>query len=114
MEVLVHARQRDRSVLPERVPLSCITVSGVPQGAGTVTADNGPQRCLRAPPQVCKGSSKGFVVINQKGIDPMSLDLLAREGILALRRAKRRNMERLSLACGGAQACLWGSSTCRH
>ena len=52
--------------------------------------------------QVCKGG-EGFVVINQKGIDPMSLDLLAKSGILALRRAKRRNMERLTLACGGAQ-----------
>lgn len=31
----------------------------------------------------------------------MSLDALAREGILALRRAKRRNMERMTLACGG-------------
>jgi len=31
----------------------------------------------------------------------MSLDMLAKEGILALRRAKRRNMERLTLACGG-------------
>jgi chaperonin GroEL (HSP60 family) len=52
--------------------------------------------------QMCKGTRKGFVVINQKGIDPMSLDLLAKEGILALRRAKRRNMERLTLACGGS------------
>ncbi|CAH8452938.1 unnamed protein product [Dicrocoelium dendriticum] len=43
----------------------------------------------------------GFVVINQKGIDPFSLDAFAREGILALRRAKRRNMERVALACGG-------------
>ena len=51
--------------------------------------------------QVCT-KGQGFVVINQKGIDPMSLDLLAKEGILGLRRAKRRNMERLSLACGGA------------
>eukprot|EP00898_Chlorokybus_atmophyticus_P007527 jgi/Chlat1/7776/Chrsp66S07237 len=51
--------------------------------------------------QVCDGTDKGFVVINQKGIDPISLDLLAKEGILALRRAKRRNMERLVLACGG-------------
>lgn len=51
--------------------------------------------------KVCDGTNKGFVVINQKGIDPMSLDLLAKEGILALRRAKRRNMERLALACGG-------------
>ncbi|ODM90899.1 T-complex protein 1 subunit zeta [Orchesella cincta] len=47
------------------------------------------------------GSDKSFVVINQKGIDPFSLDMLAKEGILGLRRAKRRNMERLSLACGG-------------
>uniref|UniRef100_A0A914IC20 T-complex protein 1 subunit zeta n=1 Tax=Globodera rostochiensis TaxID=31243 RepID=A0A914IC20_GLORO len=48
-----------------------------------------------------KGDGGGFVVINQKGIDPPSLDLLAQNGILALRRAKRRNMERLQLACGG-------------
>uniref|UniRef100_A0A8I5U4L0 Chaperonin containing TCP1 subunit 6B n=1 Tax=Pongo abelii TaxID=9601 RepID=A0A8I5U4L0_PONAB len=46
-------------------------------------------------------SNKGFVVINQKGIDPFSLNTLAKHGIVALRRAKRRNMERLSLACGG-------------
>ena len=74
---------------------------------------------------------KSFVVINQKGIDPLSLDMLAKASmcychslthsfihsfywismeslwnlshldIMALRRAKRRNMERLSLACGG-------------
>jgi len=44
---------------------------------------------------------KNFVVINQKGIDPLSLDILAKNGIMALRRAKRRNMERLQLVCGG-------------
>merc|ERR1711976_218321 len=44
---------------------------------------------------------KSFVVINQKGIDPPSLEMLARAGIIALRRAKRRNMERLPLAVGG-------------
>merc|ERR1719263_2651485 len=44
-----------------------------------------------------------FLIINQKGIDPLALDMLAREGILALRRAKRRNMERIILACGGEQ-----------
>lgn len=51
---------------------------------------------------VCElNSNKNFVIINQKGIDPMSLDVLAKNGILALRRAKRRNMERLQLVCGG-------------
>jgi T-complex protein 1 subunit zeta len=41
-------------------------------------------------------------MINQKGIDPLSLDMFAKEGILCLRRAKRKNMERLTLACGGS------------
>jgi len=44
---------------------------------------------------------KNFVVINQKGIDPMSLDVFVKNGIVALRRAKRRNMERLQLIAGG-------------
>mmetsp|Transcript_35990 Transcript_35990/g.57566 ORF Transcript_35990/g.57566 Transcript_35990/m.57566 type:complete len:499 (+) Transcript_35990:423-1919(+) len=54
--------------------------------------------------QVC-GDNPGttFMIVNQKGIDPPSLDMLAKEGILGLRRAKRRNMERLTLACGGMQ-----------
>ncbi|TID13953.1 T-complex protein 1 subunit zeta [Venturia nashicola] len=52
--------------------------------------------------EVCGADpKKGFVVINQKGIDPLSLDVLAKNGIFALRRAKRRNMERLQLVCGG-------------
>ncbi|KAG1354134.1 T-complex protein 1 subunit zeta 1 [Cocos nucifera] len=51
--------------------------------------------------KVCAENDSNFIVINQKGIDPPSLDLLARAGIIALRRAKRRNMERLVLACGG-------------
>ncbi|KAF7722304.1 T-complex protein 1 subunit zeta [Apophysomyces ossiformis] len=52
---------------------------------------------------VCSGenANKGFIIINQKGIDPLSLDILAKNNILALRRAKRRNMERLQLVCGG-------------
>merc|ERR1719335_434431 len=52
--------------------------------------------------EVCtEENKKSFVVINQKGIDPPSLEMLAHENIIALRRAKRRNMERLPLACGG-------------
>ncbi|KAL9645611.1 hypothetical protein ABK040_000673 [Willaertia magna] len=50
---------------------------------------------------VCDDDSKSFIVINQKGIDPISLEMFAKAGIIALRRAKRRNMERLALACGG-------------
>jgi T-complex protein 1 subunit zeta len=49
-----------------------------------------------------KEKKKNFVVFNQKGIDPLSLDILAKNGIFALRRAKRRNMERLQLICGGS------------
>jgi len=53
--------------------------------------------------KICSGdnSDKSFCVINMKGIDPICLDMLAKDGILGLRRAKRRNMERLTLACGG-------------
>jgi T-complex protein 1 subunit zeta len=55
--------------------------------------------------RVCHGegaeAGATFAVINQKGIDPAALDMLAAEGVLALRRAKRRNAERLQLACGG-------------
>ncbi|XP_044926073.1 T-complex protein 1 subunit zeta-2 isoform X5 [Mustela putorius furo] len=65
------------------------------------------QKIIDLKDRVCAQSNKGFVVINQKGIDPFSLDALAKHGIVALRRAKRRNMERLSLACGGmAVNCL--------
>ncbi len=52
--------------------------------------------------KVCAGKEgKGFILINQKGIDPLSLDMLQQAGIVGIRRAKRRNMERLTLACGG-------------
>lgn len=49
---------------------------------------------------VCK-DGETFCIVNQKGVDPLSLDIFAKEGILCLRRAKRRNMERLVLATGG-------------
>ncbi|ORZ38782.1 T-complex protein 1 zeta subunit [Catenaria anguillulae PL171] len=63
--------------------------------------DNRLKKIVEFKKQVCDGTDKGFVIINQKGIDPMSLDVLQKNGIVALRRAKRRNMERLQLACGG-------------
>jgi len=50
--------------------------------------------------KVCT-EGQDFMVINQKGIDPQSLDMLAAAGISGLRRAKRRNMERITLSCGG-------------
>lgn len=59
------------------------------------------QKIIDLKKKVCDGTNKNFIVINQKGVDPLCLDSFAREGIVALRRAKRRNMERLVLACGG-------------
>lgn len=50
--------------------------------------------------EVCSGDQT-FCIINQKGVDPLSLDMFAKEGILCLRRAKRRNLDRLVLAAGG-------------
>ena len=52
--------------------------------------------------RVCK-EGESFAVINQKGVDPVALDMLAKEGIVALRRAKRRNMERLTWPAAGNQ-----------
>jgi T-complex protein 1 subunit zeta len=52
--------------------------------------------------KVCTDDNKRtFVLLNQKGIDPPSLEMLAQEGIIGLRRVKRRNIERLTLASGG-------------
>merc|ERR1712198_628218 len=60
------------------------------------------QKIIELKRKLCtKENGKTFVVINQKGVDPFSLDAFAKEGMMALRRAKRRNMERLALACGG-------------
>ncbi|KAG9242267.1 chaperonin Cpn60/TCP-1 family [Calycina marina] len=60
------------------------------------------RRIVELKKEVCGNDpKKGFVIINQKGIDPLSLDVLVKNGIFALRRAKRRNMERLQLICGG-------------
>jgi len=60
------------------------------------------QKIIELKKKLCtKENGKTFVVINQKGVDPFSLDAFAKEGMMALRRAKRRNMERLGLAVGG-------------
>lgn len=63
--------------------------------------DDKVRQVIKFKKELCDGTDKSFVIINQKGIDPVSLDMLAKEGIVALRRAKKRNMERLPLAFGG-------------
>merc|ERR1719428_591255 len=64
--------------------------------------DDKVKKIIELKKKVCtEENGKSFVLINQKGIDPPSLELLAHENIIALRRAKRRNMERLPLAVGG-------------
>ncbi|CAF3926406.1 unnamed protein product, partial [Adineta steineri] len=81
-----NAEERDRLVTSERKFI-----------------DDRVQKIVGLKRKVCSGDDKNktFVIVNQKGIDPFSLDILAKDGILALRRAKRRNMERITLACGG-------------
>lgn len=44
---------------------------------------------------------KNLVVMNEKGIDLDALEILAKGKVLALRRCKRRNLERLTNICGG-------------
>ncbi|CAF1144271.1 unnamed protein product [Adineta steineri] len=81
-----NAEERDRLVTSERKFI-----------------DDRVQKIVELKRKVCSSDDKNktFVIVNQKGIDPFSLDILAKDGILALRRAKRRNMERITLACGG-------------
>lgn len=71
------------------------------QASERVKIDEKVEKILDIKRRLCAGTDKNFVVINQKGIDPISLDMFARENVIALRRAKRRNMERIPLACGG-------------
>eukprot|EP00919_Chromeraceae_sp_WS-2016_P051978 GHVR01123181.1.p1 GENE.GHVR01123181.1~~GHVR01123181.1.p1 ORF type:complete len:549 (-),score=139.98 GHVR01123181.1:34-1680(-) len=80
------ATQRDRLVTAERA-----------------FTDEKVLKIIKLKNDLCNSENKmNLVVLNQKGIDPPSLDMLARNGIMALRRVKRRNMERLTLACGGS------------
>lgn len=70
--------------------------------AERAVTDEKVQKIIELKRAVCKDNpGSSFVIINQKGIDPGSLDLFAQDGIMALRRAKKRNMERLQKACGG-------------
>eukprot|EP00477_Mikrocytos_mackini_P000732 GAHX01000784.1.p1 GENE.GAHX01000784.1~~GAHX01000784.1.p1 ORF type:complete len:544 (+),score=127.47 GAHX01000784.1:51-1634(+) len=48
-----------------------------------------------------EGKEIDFLLINYGGIDPVSLEYLHNNGISALRRCKRRNMERIGRICGG-------------
>lgn len=61
------------------------------------------QKIVELKRKLCDGTDKNFIVINQKGIDPPSLEILARDNIIGIRRAKKRNGERIPLACGGRQ-----------
>lgn len=49
-----------------------------------------------------KQDGKTLLLINEKGIDQNSLGILAEAGVLALRRAKRRNLERLIKMSGAS------------
>eukprot|EP00914_Ancora_sagittata_P028607 GHVO01056496.1.p1 GENE.GHVO01056496.1~~GHVO01056496.1.p1 ORF type:complete len:548 (-),score=91.75 GHVO01056496.1:272-1765(-) len=87
---------------------STFTYSNVSQRENLVVAerkftDDKVRKIIDLKRAVCGADSgKSFVILNQKGIDPPALDMLAKENIMALRRVKRRNMERLVLCCGGS------------
>lgn len=65
--------------------------------------DDKVQKIIDFKKKLCDGTDKNFIIVNQKGIDPPSLEMLARENIVGIRRAKKRNGERIPLACGGTQ-----------
>merc|ERR1712072_1034802 len=66
------AEQRDRLVESERK-----------------FTDDKVRKIIELKKKVCtEENGKSFVIINQKGVDPLSLASFAREGIIALRRAK--------------------------
>ncbi|KAI5190646.1 T-complex protein 1 subunit zeta [Nematocida sp. AWRm77] len=61
------------------------------------------QKVLEAMQEVARAHAQQnpqFMVITQKGIDQYALEVFARHKVLALRRAKRRNMERLQRLTG--------------
>ncbi|KAI4292313.1 T-complex protein 1 subunit zeta [Pancytospora philotis] len=58
-------------------------------------------RAIAAYARELRQQGKSLVLVNEKGIDPYSLEILSDAGVLALRRAKRRNLERLVNMCGG-------------
>lgn len=66
--------------------------------------DDKVQKVIDLKRKVCTPENgKKFVLINQKGIDPPALEMLANDGIIGIRRCKKRNGERIPLACGGRQ-----------
>jgi len=61
------------------------------------------EKIIRTIEEVARANSHQkpqFMVITQKGIDQHALEIFARHNVLALRRAKKRNMERLQKLTG--------------
>ncbi|KAI5171494.1 T-complex protein 1 subunit zeta [Nematocida sp. LUAm3] len=57
---------------------------------------------MREIAEEAKDSQPNFMVITQKGIDAYALEVFAKYNVLALRRAKKRNMERLEKITGSS------------
>ena len=55
--------------------------------------DDKVQKIIDFKRKLCDGTDKNFIVINQKGIDPPSLELLARDGIIGMSMS-------MSMRCG--------------
>ena len=99
MLVLCHPEEAKQA--PNRVHRAAKGAAGCltqerwqPRGRALLTVHCGESACALTPcatptlslalfssSQVCTDEDKNFVVVNQKGIDPLSLDMLAREGV---------------------------------
>ena len=66
--------------------------------AERIFTDKEVRKVIELKRKVCTPENgKNFCLISQKGIDPLSLDMLAKENIIGIRRCKRRNAERIAL-----------------
>jgi len=65
--------------------------------------DDRVRQVIKFKKELCDGNDRGFVIVNQKGIDPISLDMLAKDGIVALRRAKKETWNDFPLLLVGMQ-----------
>ncbi|GIQ91119.1 T-complex protein 1, zeta subunit, partial [Kipferlia bialata] len=69
--------------------------------AERAVVENKVRKVLALKEKVC-ANGEGFLLVNYEGIEPNAYQLLANEGVMALRRCKLRNLKRLMKATGAS------------